>query len=122
MKYIKSFENLQTDAQVGEYCIANSKSIGISIQNFFLNNIGKIRRIESSIAGNDIDNEFEVEIYDDSGVFVVDYENKIPWNNKYHNYSKSHNHTYLFYGDEILFHAKTKEELELQMTAKKYNL
>ncbi len=121
MKYLKYFESVN-EPQVGEYVIANGEKYPQNIQEFFLTNIGKIRRSDpKSLAPDDPDNEFEVEIYDDSGVFVVDYENKIPWDNDY-NTSKLHNYTVLFYGTEILYHSKSKENCEMFIRSKKFNI
>ena len=128
MKYIKSYEHTTkdeaTNPQIGNYCITNTPVVNKEVQDFFLNNIGKIRRIQKSIPAGDPDNEFDVEIYDDDGVFVIDYENIIPWSNYDHSKLENHkhNHTFLFYKNEILFSSKNKNICEIFIQTNKYNL
>ena len=113
MKYIKMYESLR-DPEIEDYIVANEINGHDDLQQFFLNNIGKIRRIEQTIEAEDPDNDYEVEISDDGGVFVVDYEKIIP--------VKESIRPYLFYKEDILYFSKSKDRCEMFITKNKFNI
>jgi len=113
MKYIKMYESLR-DPEIEDYIVANEINGHDDLQQFFLNNIGKIRRIEPTIEAEDPDNKHGVEIYDDGGVFVVDYDKVIP--------GEVILRPYLFYREDILYFSKSKDRCEMFITKNKFNI
>lgn len=107
MKYIKKFENLQTEPQIGDYVIC--KEIFFSekkeeLNNFLKNNIGKYINYETSKP----DFPYEVE-----------YEN-IPEIIKKNNFGDD-NCRY-FTRDEILYFSSNEDDFESYIISNKYNL
>ena len=103
MKYIKTFESINKDKpEVGDYVICDStiddyvicdSTNFVSLRELVQNSIGKITIIKSVF--------FWDEFYIEYGDLIGDI---------------------MFVEEEILFWSKNKEELELILTTKKYNL
>ena len=107
MKYLKFFENEQISKKlpnVGDYVLCD-ESFKTELNNFINNNIGKIIKIEH-----------------DSHIteYLVEYDlNLIPLGiKKYFIY----NNRRLFIIDEITHHSDNKDDLELILLSKKYNI
>lgn len=111
MKYIKTFEQQQIrydipkdDICEGDYVLVDDRSN--AVKDFTNNNIGKVYKIINHHVKK----------------FMVVYENMpprlAPWFDEYSNVGQTR--TYKIH--EIIVWAKTKEELELKMKAKKYNI
>jgi hypothetical protein len=119
MKYIKKFEQQRRimyniskdDICEGDYVLVNDKSN--AVKNFTNNNIGKVYKI----INHHIIDDGTLEKY-----FKVVFENipnsLAPWFDEYSNVGQTRQYKI----HEIILHAKTKEELELKMKAKKYNI
>jgi hypothetical protein len=101
MKYIKQYEN-NTKPQIGDYVIVKDSMADISLAIFFSENIGRI-----------VNNEYQ-ELYP----FLVQFEN-IPYDFKIEFHGGG---TRQFDEDEIIEFSSNKKDLELILTANKYNL
>jgi len=103
MKFLKKFnENL--DYNVGDYVLVTPESVANMSKeyaDFVSNNYGKIVKIPSNRIN----------------LTAIKYDN-IPQNMM--KYFK--NNTSMFFNPEIVDYAKTKEELELKLSSRKYNL
>lgn len=104
MKYIKKFENLNIEPEVGDYIIANSKYASSKLQKFFLTNIGEIINISMG-EGNKLlyNTDYDPDMVESADV-ILDYN------------------SWFFTTDEILHISKNKEDLEEILASKKYNL
>ena len=107
MKYIKKFENIKKIPEVGDYVIIRWELNNLA--HFLNNNIGQIAYKSP-----------------DNSVFTVKYDN-IPNNIKNHfvspgSLSKDRRLSKSFNLKEILHFSKDIKELELELTANKYNL
>lgn len=99
MKYLKSYENIKLEPKVGDYVIIISWSTNIDLSTFVNNTIGKIDRI----IGSDISVKYDFESIEKAGLNFA-------------------NNRLIFNKSQIKYCAKTKEELELILTIKKYNI
>ena len=128
MKYIKTFEDLKETLQIGDYVLINidiKNSLldnRYEIMNFINNTIGRIGGIR----------EDRVDYWDHKieGDIKVMYEN-VPKNVKkwmsftgYNNENPEYNGLYYrsFDKDKVVAFAKTSEELEPRIIAKKFNI
>ena len=109
MKFIKLYEELQSNNKIGNYVIANSLYASNRLQNFFKNNIGKI--INSKGWGIDADQYCVEYEYDDIDNYIYVNGNIILDKN-----------SYWFAVDEIISESDNKEDLILILKTKKYNL
>ena len=103
MKYIKKYEYLQDDPQVGDYVICNEiggMDRNNKLDNFIKSNIGQIINID----------------FDDSIPYDIEY--KIPIEYDEHFVSNCR----IMYRDEIIHFSPNKEDLEPYINAIKYNL
>lgn len=112
MKYIKKFENEKKLPKVGDYILIKSKYVEGVFNEFFKYNIGivvrkgylywkvKFNNIPQHLKSRKLKNEFK-----------SDEESKI--------YNKC---TWTIYEDEIIDFSENKEDLEMKLTANKYNL
>ena len=100
MKYIKHYEDLKITPQIGDYVISasNPKEETVDIKTFLLNNIGQI-----------------VSIINNGARIRLKYEN-VPSN------LLNEDDTWWIDVEDILHHSSNKEELEIKLTANKYNL
>lgn len=112
MRYIKKFEN-SYNIEIGEYVICDEESGNKNYTNFLKNNIGQV-----------------VSYYDNVKYpYVVKYEN-IPDNilNRFDEVDIPDQPGFLYKDrrvmgeEEIIFHSKDKKDLEMFLTANKYNL
>ena len=104
MKYLKKFETITESKkmQVGDYILIRSTRNPEDLNNFINNNIGQIKKIESKsirVMYDDIPEKF--------------YKN-------FH--TKDEGDGRLFGKDQIVEFAKTKENLELKIQMKKFNI
>jgi hypothetical protein len=102
MKYLKTFEENENEPQVGDYVIVRENRI-LLLDSFFSENVGRI-----------VDDK-----YSRRYPFLVQFENipddlKIEFGDK--------NNSRQFSIDEIDHWSKNKEDLELMISANKYNL
>jgi hypothetical protein len=107
MKYIKTYEDINKEPQVGDYVICDDYFDKLT--EFEANNIGQITSID-----DDVDN---------GAPYNIKYNN-IPYNIRtWFFYNDDHN-----YGirpmsiEEIIFFSSNKEEVERYLQANKYNL
>jgi hypothetical protein len=98
MKYIKSYENINSEPQIGDYAIANSIYCFSKTQNFFKNTIGKIVEIKSEL--------YKIE-YDDD-----DIPDNISLDDNSFNFKKY----------EIIFFSSNKKDVDAFLYSNKYNL
>ena len=106
MKYLKRFEWLKRDFEIGDYVISEENGVETGVAKFISANIGQIINIKTA---NDIT------------YYYVKYEN-IP-NVLYYNFSyDGHNDVRPMLEFEIKEWGKTKEEVEQKISANKYNL
>ena len=106
MKHLKIYEELNnTKPKIGDYVIC--KDYLTEVYNFVLNNIGQIIDIVSNYHGDQ---------------YVIKFEN-IPENikNWFYNYNNDRN-TRSYDENEILYFSNNKEDLEIILQTKKYNL
>ena len=121
MKYLRTYENLQEEPQVGDYVICEeisrrpglSKTWAIEFNNFLKSNIGQV--VEDNYGDGTSSLKYVV-CWEEipqilSGDFFNDYFNNILINN-----------CRRFLPDEIKYCAKTKKELVHIIDANKYNL
>jgi hypothetical protein len=105
----KIFENLN-NISVGDYVLINSNDSNIYLKKFINNNIGKVFHIMKFT-----ENVIRLKIVYENIPSKLDsmFQSSIIKNDgKYRQYNI----------DDVVLHAKTKEELELKMKAKKYNI
>jgi len=106
MKHLKLFENLNRQLEIGDYvlCIDGEKLHDSVFDRFLKENIGKY---VGDLAG--------------TKYMVVQFD-YLPDNFGYMTHSKDMKNSLRFAPDEIIYWSKNKEELELIVTANKYNL
>ena len=112
MKHLKYFDNNNEEPQVGDYVIWEDSTRKVEdFQNFICNTIGQIVKIY-----NDGD-------YDDDFPYVIKYEN-IPYEIlaafSYDDYPEKC--TRIMCKEEIIHFSKNKEDLEIILKAKEYNI
>lgn len=93
--------NKQDHPMVGEYVLANDVSGSMKAKDFVNNNIGLCTGIHSG----------------DQFPFEVEYENLTPYLEKFFNKNKTN-----FSRNEILYWSDNKEELELILQSRKFNI
>lgn len=110
MKYIQIYENYNKTPKIGDYILVNVDFKGNEYQNFVNNNVGKIKNIKLS---KNIPNE---------RLATVEYRN-IPDSILYRfdGYDLSKNVTQIVV-DDIIEWSKTKKEMQVMLSGKKYNL
>jgi len=118
MKYLKTFEELNIgNPKVGDYVLMKSKNHPNSIASFIDNSIGQLKKIDSykgiNRGGVYYGNDDEVTTYG----YTVEYEN-IPYKIKYF-FTES---TRIFDDTQLVGFSKNKEDIEVLLNAKKYNL
>jgi len=97
MRYIKKFENMSNDPQIGDYIIVKSDMFMKGEYSIFLdNNIGIISDVQKNIV-------------------VVDFYN-------YPGYKNDEKSSRVFNIKEILYYSPNKQDLEAILVSKKYNL
>ena len=106
MKYIKKFENLKDEPEVGDYtiCISPNFVVNEKLIDFIESNIGRITKM------------YDVSSLKSKKYYIL-YDN-VPISLEYY-FDKN---TRIFNEDEIIEFAKTKEDLEIKLQANKYNL
>ena len=115
MKYIKTFENIK-EPEIGDYVlmtIENKKGFYPAYTSFIENNIGEIL----SRVGNRIEVRYYVSTYEEFS--------KMQTHFRYISHDFEENEYYfsnIFYVNSVLEFGKTKEEVELKVSTKKYNL
>ena len=117
MKYIKTYEMLQTEPEIGDYVICKETFVSMTKSitlNFIAENIGKI-------IGKCKCNQSDI----NPSLYIIEYEN-IPKEIR-SEFDLSDNDRYYYnvrvmYEKEILHCAKDPKELEIYLAAKKYNL
>lgn len=123
MKYIKLYENIEEDPQIGDYVImkdrlpallVNDSTIQLQLLIFIKNNIGKIIDIFDQdnvnyviVEYDNIPDDIPDEMYD---VFTTDFPTHLKQN------------LLIFNLKHIKMFDKDKENLEARMSANKYNL
>lgn len=120
MKYLKTFEKLQEQPEVGDYVLINTVSTIKGVSEYINNTFGQIIDIQPD----------KIDIWDFKSVgdIVVKYTD-VPseiksWFNKNKNITRNYAREFdrRFSPEQVVAFAKTKEELELKLTANKYNL
>lgn len=114
MKYIKTYEMLQNEPQIGDYVICEESNIVSKIESpesvvFISENIGKI--ITRSLRNSEI--------------FLIKYKNVSSEISKYFEFDDIYKYYYnvrAMYEREILHCAKDPKDLEIYLSANKYNL
>jgi len=106
----KIFENSENTPQIGDYVYIIADYAGEKFKEFFKHNFGKIVKIENYMDIKSIDKSYIVHFTDAQHI-----END-------GNYDFSNEGTWEAYRREIIAFGKTKEELNLNMSANKYNL
>ena len=99
MKFIKTYEEIVNDIQLGDYIIGYSAYADEKINNFLKNNIGKVVII-------------------DENVFDVEYESNIDG----HNGITNNVWTFNKFDDYVIYHSKNKKDLIDTLNTIKYNL
>jgi hypothetical protein len=115
MRYLKTYEAINDNLQIGDYVICKTDTGDEKILNFLENNIGQYVRY--------ITNKKEVV---DNFRYVIEYNN-IPFELSNYSYTFSYeidipNICMRVDRDEIIFNSKNKEDLEAIIQSKKYNL
>lgn len=108
MKHLKTYEAINITPEVGDYVIANSIYASKKLQSFFNSNIGQIIEKVKDVNKKSPDIILYKVYYDP---YEVEPNNVILDDN-----------SWLFDVDEILHISKNKEDLELILSANKYNL
>lgn len=110
MKYIKSYENIQEEPQVGDYIIMHTITIEPNAFKFINNNIGQILTIEPGLSQN---KKLLSIAYDNVPAEITEWFN---WDSFIMKYVKRFSDRF------IVAFSKNKEDLEHIIDAKKYNL
>lgn len=115
MKYIKTYEESTDDLQLGDYVICIPINMMEGAESFFENNIGKFVKYQKKTSYLD-------------ECLCVEYD-EIPYKIQhfYCTWREKDGKLYLekkiwFTRDMIKYYGKTKEEVELKKSSKKYNL
>ena len=110
MKYIKTYENISNEPQVGDYVISIPKNIIPGSEDFFNNSIGIITKISKEHCGIEYENipKFISKYYCSwrQGPDGKQYQENVIWFNL----------------DMIKYYGKSKDEVKLKNTTDKYNL
>jgi hypothetical protein len=106
MKYIKTFEEVKPDPEIGDYIVAKKQLK--SIDKFIQTRLGEIVHIDNDENGE----KYYVVKYSDIPVDLYDY----------FDYLEDYPSTRLFTRNEIFDFSKDKEYLEYVIKANKYNL
>jgi hypothetical protein len=121
MKYIKLYENIKKEPQIGNYVIAKSFCNNQEIKDFVSSNVGKIFYI-------DYESEETYIQYENIPIELSTHFNEKPPNwSKYKtkNYSKYNDffsNIRLFSTKSVLYFSENKIDCELLLSTKKYNL
>ena len=109
MKYLKSFEKLQKLPQIGDYVISKDSffSNEDGILDFLDSNVGQIKNIDKSVDGK---NGYDV-VYQNIPKKLVSY---FDWND-------SESKIYMR-EKEIIYFSHDKNEIELKLISKKFNI
>lgn len=121
MKYIKTYEQLDEEPQIGDYVIMTSYEW---LNEFLHNNIGQIVFIGTQNQNDNINVIYPSNIITDDSYFrkITKYEHDIY--DKFSSIARNNKKVSLriFERNEILYFSKNKEDLEAKIAAKKYNL
>jgi hypothetical protein len=110
MKYIKTYEDLKFEIQVGDYVQIKTHSSILNVKEFINNNIGIVSNI------NHTNDDIVVGYYDIPKVIEKFFNKTYYKNNSIFPFTRS------FDLNRVVEFGKTKEELEMKILAKKYNL
>ena len=107
MKHIKLYQNYK-GPKIGDYVLVNTDFNGNEYQNFVNNNVGKIKNIKHSKS--------------DERLATIEYKN-IPASILYRfdGYDLSKNVTQIVF-DDIIEWSKTRKDMQVMLTGKKFNL
>lgn len=125
MKYLKYFEE-NSEPEVGDYVICQDKfySQKIEFENYLKNNVGKIIKKTSDLYKVAFDNEPSLEILEYAFIqknnAIISYLMELNFDIK--TFQNKYSNVVGFNINEIVEFAKTKEDLEAKIAAKKYNL
>jgi len=119
MKYIKRFENLE-EPEIGDYVLLQvNRNFSNDYKNFINNNIGEIVSIDKNTYTKA--RHFEIRYYIDT----FEEFSKMKDSFRYISFDVENEEYYfsnLFNPDYVVEFGKTKEEVELKIATKKYNL
>jgi hypothetical protein len=124
MKYIKQFES-KLEPKVGDFVICTTKGRHMlpympdSMEDFFSNNIGKITRIENFTAKDGVGDTIPNKRITFKDVPENLKRNFYGWQNNKNSYSDG---CFVWIDDNIKHISKTKKQLEILISAEKYNL
>ncbi len=121
MKYIKLFENIQPEPQIGDYAIVNLKRIFDELENFTDNNICQIKNIKTRTLYWNYDYHIEFDAVPEKYHYLF----QRYLNDK--NYQSSVNHKDVKYRrwiseDNLVFFSNNIQDCQLFIEAKKYNI
>lgn len=124
MKHLKAYENLINEPQIGDYVICQDSVLARNFSNnkstiiFLSNNIGRI--ITDDSIDYDVSKRYS---------YVIKYENIPKDIEDYFNLRKKESEKNFemsglraFSLEEIIYHSKNKEDLEIYIDTEKYNL
>jgi len=111
MKYIKTFEDLNTEPKIGDYVLMNSTMNNINLNKFLADNIGKILNIDYNNDYTSIEVEYE-DIPSDIQYLFGFNTNNLQIGKGFRDFLLS----------SIIDKSENKEDLKYKIDAKKFNI